>query len=145
MAERARPIRRLREKSLRTENQDSRPAKSDRSESNGSTAKSDNSIATATSASSRNGSDIDTEMLRKLTAEVLPVFENDPGRPMHAIVTALEDLDALLESLPDQIMIEHQFRLIKGVSIKASAADLMEVAHLPGVRSIESVKSVATC
>lgn len=81
-------------------------------------------------------------MTAHVDPELWTMLEGDPEARLQAIVIADADLDALLAELPEDVEIEHRYRLINSISVTARAGTLRELMQLPRVKSIESVRPV---
>lgn len=81
-------------------------------------------------------------MAAKVDPELAHRLEGDPDALLEAIVMAQDALDDLLASLPAGIVVDHSYRLIRGLAVTASAGTLRRLALLPAVKSIEPVRDV---
>jgi hypothetical protein len=81
-------------------------------------------------------------MVARVDPEMIPQLNGDPNCELEAIVTVTESLDDLIASLPDGVVVQQRYRLIKGVAVTGSARALRLVAALPMVKTIEPVRSV---
>ena len=79
---------------------------------------------------------VDPEFLNQLLA--------DPDEVLECIVMARGGLAQLEESMPDSVHVEQRYRLIDGLSVSATAAAILELSHLPSVKSIEPVRPVTS-
>ena len=77
---------------------------------------------------------VDPEMVRQLNG--------DPDAELEAIVTARDEVDELLASLPADVVVRHRYRLIPGIAISAPVGVLRQLVELPTVKSIEPVRAL---
>jgi hypothetical protein len=83
------------------------------------------------------------------TTDVDPVLwsamSGEPGREMEAIIVSTGGLDALLAQLPEDVTVDHMYRLINSVSVRTSAGTLRSLVGLPMIKAIEGVRPVSAC
>jgi len=84
-------------------------------------------------------------MAARVDPEMQALLNGDPQRTLDAIIMARGRLDELLECLPDDVTIVHQYRLIGSVSVSATAGALRGLVWLRAVKSIEPVRDVSHC
>jgi hypothetical protein len=73
------------------------------------------------------------------------ILDGDPRRSIDAILLAHGRLDDLLDRLPADVTVLHQYRLIGGVSVSTTAGVLRSLASERHVKAIEPVRDVTHC
>ena len=83
-------------------------------------------------------------MLAQVDPEMQKLMDGDPRRTIDAIILARGHLDELLDSLPADVTVLHQYRLIGSVSVSATAGVLRNLAGIRTVKAIEPVRDVSS-
>lgn len=84
-------------------------------------------------------------MSARIDPELDDFLKGDPMRSLDAIILAQGRLDDLMDSLPDEVTVHYQYRLIGSVSVTAPAGALRRLAAMSTVKAIEPVRDVSHC
>ena len=84
-------------------------------------------------------------MTARVDPELADLLRGDPATELDAIVMATGRLDDLLASLPPDVTVRHEYRLIGSISVTAPAGAIRRLSTMNAVRSIERDRPVSHC
>ena len=83
-------------------------------------------------------------MTARIDPDLAEQLGGDPHRRVEAIVRCKGGLDGLLASLPDGIAVQHIYPRINCAAVRGSARDLLRLAEVKTVESMEPVRPVSS-